>query len=357
MNSYSVVVIGMGKRGKHHAAAFQENDRFRVTGICDIAQERLAEGQELLGDGVETSTEAAALMGSLKPDVLCFCTMPHLREPFIRMAIENDAKLVAFEKPLADSSANGLVLRELIGGSGIKAVISHQHRYGEHYAKVKEIAASGALGKIHTIYASTPGWMMHMITHLVEYMNWYNDYAPAEWVMAQAGGRRKLDDAHPSPDYIAGFINYANGVRGVVETGAGAPNIPEVAKWWGRNRILVTGDEGFAEVLTNGGWRCVTKDGAESGEGAMNYDHDTPAYVQDIANWLDDDNCTHPCSVAYAYAGFEIAMAMCRSAVDGGQVALPLTDGRDELAEMRERLADRDVQLGSSDHAEEYGMG
>ena len=26
-------------------------------------------------------------------------------------------------------------------------------------------------------------------------------------------------------------------IRGVVELGAGAPNVPEVGKWWGRNRI------------------------------------------------------------------------------------------------------------------------
>ena len=39
---YKVMVVGMGKRGKHHAAAFHANPRFEVVGICDIDESRLA---------------------------------------------------------------------------------------------------------------------------------------------------------------------------------------------------------------------------------------------------------------------------------------------------------------------------
>ena len=39
MAKYKVMVVGMGKRGKHHAAAFQANENFEVVGICDISQD------------------------------------------------------------------------------------------------------------------------------------------------------------------------------------------------------------------------------------------------------------------------------------------------------------------------------
>lgn len=354
MSKYSVVVVGMGKRGKHHAAAFNGNDAFDVAGICDIDEGRLTEGRELLGKDVETSTDTAALTAALKPDVFCFCTLPHLREDFIRIGVENGARLIAFEKPVADSSSRAMAVRKLIEDSGVKAVVSHQHRYGAHYSKVREIASSGVLGKIHTIYATSPGWMMHIMSHMIDYMRWYNDSAEAEWVMAQASGCGKLTDNHPSPDYVAGFVQFANGVRGILETGAGAPNIPEVAKWWGRNRIRVMGDGGFAEVLTNGGWRAVTPDGAESGEGAMNYDADTRSYIQDMADWLNKEDDIHPCNFESAYKGFEIMMAMCRSVTEGGQVSLPLTSGADEINDLREVLADNEVILASPDHAAEF---
>jgi predicted dehydrogenase len=351
---YSVVVVGLGKRGGHHISAFQASDRFEVVGICDIDEDRLAKTKAELGGDVQASTDAAPLTTSLKPDVFCFCTMPHLREPFIKMGIDGGAKLIAFEKPVADSSAAGLAVKKLIDDSGVKAVVSHQHRYGPHYAKVAEIAKSGVLGNVHTIYASAPGWMMHMASHMIDYMREYNGNAGAEWVMAQAAGDGKLGDNHPSPDYIAGFVQFANGVRGVLELGAGAPNVPEVGKWWGRNRIRVMGDGGYAEVLTNGGWRAVTGDGVASGEGAMNYAHDTPLYVQDMAEWLDDDSKVHPCNFESAYEGMEIMAGLLRSVIDGGQVALPLTDGRNELEELRKKLAGSKVLLASPDHAAEY---
>ena len=43
----------------------------------------------------------------LKPDLFCFCTLPNLRLPFVTLGIEVGAKLIAFEKPVAMSSAEG----------------------------------------------------------------------------------------------------------------------------------------------------------------------------------------------------------------------------------------------------------
>ena len=39
---------------------------------------------------------------------------------------------------------------------------------------------------------------------------------------------RSSTDAHASPDYVGGFVQYENGVRGVYECGGGAPDVPEV---------------------------------------------------------------------------------------------------------------------------------
>ncbi len=356
MTQYSVLVVGMGKRGMHHATAFNANPRFRVTGICDIDQARLAAAATKLG-GPQTGTDAAALAQAVRPDVFCFCTMPHLRTPFIRAALEGGAKLIAFEKPVALTSAELFTVRDLVKGAGVKAVVSHQHRYGPHYRKVKEIVASGALGRVHTVYGSATGWMTHMLSHLIDYSCWFNGYAPGVWAMAQAAGRTKLADNHPSPDYIGGFVQFTNGVRGIYECGAGAPDQPEVAKWWGKNRIGAQGTEGFAEVLTNGGWRAVTRNGgAQSGEGAMNYDADMPPYIQEMADWLDDDRKVHTCNLDHACIGAEIMLALQRSAAEGGQVALPLTSAADEQALLKGRLSDQPVLVSCEPNRKEFGL-
>ena len=354
--TYSVVVVGMGKRGMHHATAFNASGRFQVTGICDIDQARLEAAAAKLG-GPRTGTDAAALAQALKPDVFCFCTMPHLRTPFIEAGVAGGAKLIAFEKPVALTSRELFTVRDRLRQAGVKAVVSHQHRYGVHYRKVKEIIASGVLGRIHTVYGTATGWMTHMLSHLIDYTRWYNADSPAQWAMAQAAGRVKLTDNHPSPDYIAGFVQFANGVRGVYECGAGAPDQPEVGKWWGKCRMGAQGTEGFAEVLTNGGWRAVTKQGGyQSGEGVMNYDLDMPPYILEMAAWLDDDRNVHSCNLESACQGAEIMLALQRSACEGGQVALPLTAGADEQAMLKAKLADRPVLVSFDQNAKEFGL-
>lgn len=352
---YRVMVVGMGKRGMHHALAFQANPRFEVVGICDIDAGRLDAAGAKLGVSLK-GTDARAVGKAAHPDVFCFCTLPNLRTPLIEAGIESGARLIAMEKPVALTSAEGIEIRRRLEASGVKAVVSHQHRYGEHYRKVKEIVASGALGRVHTVYGTASGWMMHMLSHLIEYTRWFNDGAAAEWVMAQAAGRGKMGDLHPSPDYIAGFVHFANGVRGVLECGAGAPDVPEVDYWWRKARIGAQGTGGYAEVMTGGGWRAVTVEGASAGGGSMDYDRDMPPYIQEMADWLEDPARVHPCNFESAYEGFEIMMAFCRSVAEGGQIGLPLAGAADEMQMLREKVADRPVMATSAGSAKEYGV-
>ncbi len=350
MKKLSVLVVGMGKRGKHHAAAFNANPNFQVTGICDIDAEKLKSATVSLGNP-ECGSDAAALAKKVRPDVFCFCTMPHIRTEMLKAAVDCGAKLVAFEKPIALNSKIAVELKDMIAKSGIKAVVSHQHRYGVHYRKVKEIAESGILGRTQMVYASATGWMTHMMSHMIDYMRWYNGNEEAEWVIGQASGKSKFSDNHPSPDYITGMIQFANGARGIVECGAGASDQPEVAKWWGKNRICIQGTTGFAEVLTNGGWRAVTKNGISSGEGAMNYDLDMPPYIQEMADWLNGGKI-HQCNFDNAFKGCEIVNGIMRSAIHGGQVKLPLAGVMDELAELKAKLADSTAIANSFNKAE-----
>ena len=350
---YRVVVAGMGKRGMHHASAFAANPRFELVGISSRDRTRLDQAVSKL-PGVTASTDAGALAGELKPDVFCFCTPPEVRLPLVETGIAAGAKLIAFEKPVAMTSVEGLAIKHALEISGVKAVVSHQHRYGDHYEKVKAIIASGAIGRVYTVYGTATGWAAHMLSHLVDYTSWFNEYEPAEWVMGQAAGRGKLTDPHASPDYVAGVVHFRNGVRGVYDCGAGAPDVPEVPYWWRKCRIGAQGTDGYAEVHTGSGWRAVTREGVQSGPGGMDYDHDMAPYVQQMADWLDDESAPHPLRFERAYQGFEIVSGLYRSAIEGGQVALPLPGGVDEIDGLRRELPARKVLMTLADSAKEY---
>ena len=353
MTRYRVIVAGLGKRGMHHAAAFAANPRFDRVGISSRDQTRLDAAAGKLG-GVRAGTDARALAQELKPDVFCFCTPPGVRLPFIQIAVDSGARLIAFEKPVAMSSAEGLEIKRVLEGAGVKAVVSHQHRYGDHYRKVRDLVAGGAIGKVYNVYGTGTGWATHLLSHLVDYTMWFNDYEPAEWVMGQAAGRGKLADSHASPDYVAGVVHFRNGVRGVYDCGGGAPDVAEVPYWWRKCRIGAQGTEGYAEVHTGSGWRAVTAQGVQAGPGGMDYDHDMPPYVQQMADWLDNDNHPHPARFERAYHGLEIVSALYRSVVEGGQIALPLTTGMDEIAALRAKLPDRKVLVTLAESAKEY---
>ena len=99
---------------------------------------------------------------------------------------------------------------------------------------------------------------------------------------------------------------------------------------------------------------AVTRDGVQSGPGGMDYEHDMPPYVQEMADWLDDDNKPHPLRFERAFHGLEIMSALYRSAIQGGQIALPLTAGMDELDGLRGRVPDRKVLMTLTDSAKEY---
>src|ERR1043166_6541928 len=129
MDRYRVLIVGMGKRGLHHATAFHANPKFEVAGICDIDQWRLDAAAPKIGNP-KSGKDAAALAKEVKPDLFCFCTLPNLRLDFVKLGVASGAKLIAFEKPVAMTSAEGLQIKQALDKSRVKGVVSHQHRYG-----------------------------------------------------------------------------------------------------------------------------------------------------------------------------------------------------------------------------------
>jgi hypothetical protein len=77
-------------------------------------------------------------------------------------------------------------------------------------------------------------------------------------------------------------------------------------------------------------------------------------YVQQMADWLDDDAKPHPLRFSRAYQGFEIVSGLYRSVIEGGQIALPLTSGLDEIEGLKSKLPERKVLMTLADSAKEY---
>lgn len=355
MSKYKVMVVGLGKRGGHHIKHFEAHPDFKVAAICDIRRVAIEAAAKDL-DSPITGIDARQVAIEARPDIFCLCTLPDTRSQMISIAIEAGAKLIAFEKPVALTSIEGARIKKMIDNSGIKAVLSYQHRYGPHYQKIAEIIHSGKIGKVHTVYATAVGWPAHMLTHMLHYTRWFAGDPMPDWVMANVAGKCKLSspDKHYSPDYIGAFVQYKGGIRGIYEVGGGAPDVPQVNKWFHKNRIGAQGSQGYAEVYTGGGYKAVTTGGIIEGPGAMEYDQDMPGYIDDIAKWL-NDGIEHPCNFSNAYTNFQMWQAMYHSYFNGGQIKLPLENTMDEIKELKERMPDKKLIVAFDESNNEYG--
>ena len=137
---YNVAIAGMGKRGTHHAETFLNNPRFKIVGLCD----KKANKMSILANRYRVDkiyTDVTQMLSDTQPNIFVFCTMPDNRLELIKAGVKAGVELIAYEKPMATSFNEALKIRELLNNAGIKSVVSHQHRYGEHYSKVKELVS------------------------------------------------------------------------------------------------------------------------------------------------------------------------------------------------------------------------
>lgn len=342
MHRYTVAILGCGPRGKNHVEAFLKNsDRFNVVAICDKDPERLKNIASQLNI-TATYTDAEIMLSQKRPDVFCFATPPHIRLELIKTGIKYGVKAIAYEKPMAISLAEAKEIYELCRKAGVKTIISHQHKYGSHWKKVKEIVDSGEIGKVHTIHATAKGWLLQYGTHLLDYMMFLNGKYRGLWVAGHVHGKEKLSDNHPSPDYVMGQIEFENGVRGIIECGTLAPDQPGENPFWFNAGITVYGSCGYAQAIVGTGWRAVTKSssGLAQGAGCFDVEKDQAPYIRDLADWLDDPSKVHPCNGEITYHGFELMMGICLSALDKKKISVPVKTNEPIIERLKQELPD-----------------
>lgn len=287
-------------------------------------------------------------MAEQRPDIFSFCTQPDLRLALVELVIGHGVKAIALEKPMANTLAEAREIVAACHEAGVQLIVSHQHKYGGHWQRVKALIDAGELGAIREIHVSSKGWLLHYATHLIDYATWLNGGHFPVRVAAHAHGRGKLKDSHPSPDYLFGRIAFANGVNGTIECGAESADLPPYQApvetnfdYWMDAGATVLGTDGYAQVIVGHGWRAVTaKSGAIGGtEHRFAPEQDTTPFYLELADCLDDPSRRHTCDGDTALRGHEAMLALCASVVEHRAIALPLqSDPGDVLARLSEVL-------------------
>ena len=348
MGRYRVAQVGLGRRGHIHIDGFLHNsDRFDLVGLCDLDEGRLREAAEEYQVST-TYASADAMLSDLQPDVFCFVTQPDTRLALVQLAAKHGVKAIAFEKPMATSLREAWAITSLCREHNIKAVVSHQQKYLTSMQQLKQIVDRGEIGEVMTVRATTLAWLSQLGTHYMDYIIWANGGSRAKWAVGHIHGKDKLDDSHPSPDYLMGQVAFANGVRGFIECGYLTASHMDTDKFWLDNRLSVQGTHGHVWADTDGRWGALTKTsrGETVGGTAEPWEEQETRrlqrlYLAELADWLDDGRQVHSCNVDQAYHGYEILEAICLSALGNTRVDLPLESpgARDDiLKRMRKEL-------------------
>jgi predicted dehydrogenase len=343
MPRYTTVLVGCGPRGAMHATAVLANpERFALVAVCDLDAARLMPFAAQFGIA-KTYTDVNTMLATERPDVLCFATMPVIRLPLVDLGVKHGVKAIAFEKPMALSLAEARQIRDLCAAAGVKTIVCHQLKYGAHWQKAAEVVRNGALGNVHLIHATARPSVLRVGTHLVDAMLWFNGGQRGVWVMGQVHGKMAYEEDHPCPDHFMGVIEFANGVRGLLECGSLAPHVMAEEDFWLDGAVTVYGAHGYVRAGIGCGWQTVTT--ASSGtllSGPSDLTPQEPRWLQELADWLDNPQQGHPCNGEVSYHGFELLMGMALSSLERRQVEVPITPvpTTPELAQLEQALAE-----------------
>lgn len=153
MGKLNLVVIGYGGMGGYHIGRLKDNPFIRVTGIYDIDPARRRAAVEA---GLKSYDSKAAVMADKTVDAILVATPNDVHPEYVIAAAEA-GKHVISEKPVANSVREFDEMCAAADKAGVVFTVHQNRRWDSDYMMVKDILASGVLGRIDRIESAVMG--------------------------------------------------------------------------------------------------------------------------------------------------------------------------------------------------------
>ncbi len=144
-------VVGCGYWGPNLIRNFNVLKGCRVKIVADLNKDRLAHMMSFY-PGVGTTTDYNELVTDPEINAIAIATPVRFHFDMARKGLEA-GKHVLIEKPMATSSAECKILKELAEKQALTLMVGHTFLYSKAVLKIKEIIDAGDLGEIHYISA------------------------------------------------------------------------------------------------------------------------------------------------------------------------------------------------------------
>jgi predicted dehydrogenase len=204
---YAVVGLGARARMFTSAIAGKFRDTAELVGLCDISPTRIAWHNKLLSEEHNyapvrgyAADEFESMIAEQKVDVVIVTTMDALHHEYIIRAMRAGCDVIV-EKPLTTDAEKARAIQDAMRETGRDLRVTFNVRYQPLTTKVRELIASGVIGKPHAVNynytldtrhgadyfrrwhrdkANSGGLLVHKSTHHFDLVNWLIDSVPAE---------------------------------------------------------------------------------------------------------------------------------------------------------------------------------
>tara|TARA_R110000868_G_scaffold99016_1_gene272542 strand:+ start:1816 stop:3174 length:1359 start_codon:yes stop_codon:yes gene_type:complete len=198
-----IVLVGTGIRGTSFwgkRLVEEYADILEFVGLSDINPGRLAFGKKFIGTNCPTFTDFNEMLSKTKPDLVIVTTVDATHHEFIIKGLEFGCDVLT-EKPLTTDETKAQAILNAEKKSGKKLIVGFNYRWSPYSTKIKELLASGTIGKITSVdfnwYLNTyhgasyfRRWhgqkdkggslWVHKSTHHFDLVNWWLNSDPTE---------------------------------------------------------------------------------------------------------------------------------------------------------------------------------
>ena len=334
MDGLGVGLLGCGGMGRALARALASIEEARLVAVWDKAGEAAAAAAEELG--VEAARSLDDLLGNDEIGAVLVAA-PQFAHADLTVAAAEAGKHVFCEKPMATTLADCDRMIEACRRAGVVLMIGQVCRYHAVHGKVRELVASGEIGRpvcmtIHRLGgpwrgpAAQPwrlrretsgGNLLEINAHEIDFMHWV--FGDVTRVVAV--GDRYANDRLDYPDVALVVMEFANGAKGLLHSSQASA----LGAYGGR----VDGTEGSAVFPAFWGQDAGVRVGKFGGEPVFIPASDIPVenpVTHELRDFVTSAVAGGPAPIPgeEGRAAVEVALAAYRSIETGRPVDLPL---------------------------------
>ncbi|MBZ4674229.1 MAG: oxidoreductase domain protein [Spirochaeta sp.] len=172
--------VGTGGRARmfYEAIATRYQDSSELVAFCDMSQKRMDYSNTILKDQcghppVPTykSDQFTQMVKEQRPDVIIVTSVDRTHDQYIIKAMELGCDVIS-EKPITTDSEKAQAIIDAQKQYGKTIRVTFNYRYAPHHSKIRELIASGTIGKVFSVHFE---WLLNTQHGADYYRRWHRN--------------------------------------------------------------------------------------------------------------------------------------------------------------------------------------